>query len=104
MSIDPNKVIRVKVIRTKAVVEDTAPHQSKIPLADRCAPCVVAYIKKNPGTQANQARVNHKGDECRRPADEHADYTHANMAVVATSLPEGITAYHKFYIDSGAKC
>jgi hypothetical protein len=85
-----------------------------MPLTDRCARCVATYIKKNPGTQVDQARVNNKGNECRRPADEHADNTHANMAVVANSLPEGITAfmagttglcstYHKFYIDSGVK-
>ena len=84
-----------------------------LPFADRCARCVAAYVKKNPGTPAEQARVNHKGNECRKMADEHANHTQANMAVVSTSLPEGVTAfmagttglcytYHKFYIDSGA--
>jgi hypothetical protein len=84
-----------------------------LPFADRCARCVAAYVKKNPGTPAEQARVNHKGNECRKMADEHANHTQANMAVVSTSVPEGVTAfmagttglcstYHKFYIDSGA--
>ena len=64
-----------------------------LPFADRCARCVAAYVKKNPGTPAEQARVNHKGNECKRPADELAAQTHANMAtVVETSLLEGVTA------------
>jgi len=83
-----------------------------IPVSERCSRCVAEHVRKNPGSTAEQARVNHRVSECKRSADERALQTHANMAVTTSSQPEGVAAFmagltgscmqYKFYIDSGA--
>ena len=90
------------------------PQLKLIPVGDRCGICVENFLKKNPGTAAKDARVNHTRDQCKRKSDD-APSPSANMATVAhpkETLPDGVAAFmadtdgnstlHKFYIDSGA--